>query len=220
MSALLEIRNLRVRRDNRLVLVIDQLSIERNKVLALVGPNGAGKSTLLLVLAGLLKPEKGEILMNGKLREYIRSHEYRRHIGMVMQEPLLLNMSVAHNVAIGLRFRHLPESETSCRVDEWLERLKIFHLKNRPAVKLSGGETQRVALARALVLQPDLLLLDEPFNSLDKKTHTELIHDLKSLLPKSGATTVFCTHDDREVELLADTKIELVDGTYQSQKKE
>lgn len=212
MMALLEIHDLRVLRDRRLVLEIDNLSIEKNTVVALVGPNGAGKSTLLLVLARLLKPERGEILFDGQPIAQINVRDYRRRIGLVMQEPLLLDMPVAQNVALGLRFRGLPRHEIASRVDEWLECLKITHLKDRPAVQLSGGEAQRVALARAFVLQPELLLLDEPFGALDKQTRPELIHDLKSLLPEMHTTTLFSTHEEREVTALAMRKIELADG--------
>lgn len=98
------------------------------------------------------------------------------------------------------------------RVEEWLERLHIAHLKNRPAVKLSRGEAQRVALARAFVLQPGVLLLDEPFGALDKKTRIELLNDLKTLLPAMHTTTLFSTHEDREVNAFADDKIELTNG--------
>jgi len=212
MSTLIEIRDLLVHRSRRPVLEIDQLKIEKGKVLALVGPNGAGKSTLLLVLARLLKPETGEILFDGRPLEHIKARDYRRRIGLVMQEALLLDMSVAQNIALGLHFRGLDHHEIGMRVDEWLERLNITHLKNRSAGKLSGGEAQRVTLARAFVLQPELLLLDEPFGALDRKTRPELIHDLKTLLPAMHTTTLFSTHEEREVSALADQKIELTNG--------
>jgi len=212
MSTLVEIRNLLVRRAGLPVLEIDHLNIEKRRVLVLVGPNGAGKTTLLLVLARLLKPERGDILLNGQPATGLRDRDYRRRIGLVMQDPLLLDMSVYDNIAIGLRFRHVPGPESAHRVEAWAERLGIQHLKTRKAATLSGGEAQRVALARAFVLQPELLLLDEPFGALDEKTRTELLRDLKALLPTTGATTLFSTHDDREVNALADSKIELADG--------
>ncbi len=215
MSTLVEIRDLLVHRAGRPVLEIVHLNIERGRVLALVGPNGAGKSTLLLVLARLIKPERGDILLNGKPVTGLRDREYRCRIGLVMQDPLLLDMSVYENIAIGLRFRHVPGPESVRRVEAWAECLGIQHLKTRKAATLSGGEAQRVALARAFVLQPELLLLDEPFGALDKKTRTELLRDLKALLPTTGATTLFSTHDDREVNALADSKIELADGKIQ-----
>jgi tungstate transport system ATP-binding protein len=213
---MIEIEDLFVRRSGRPVLEIDQLKIEKGKVLALVGPNGAGKSTLLLVLARLLKPERGKILFAGQQLDRIKPLDYRRHIGLVMQDALMLDMSVRQNIAIGLHFRNLPGHEIASRVEEWLERLNITHLKNRPAARLSGGEAQRVALARAFALQPELLLLDEPFGALDKQTRPALIHDLKILLPTMQTTTLFSTHDDREVNALADSKIELTDGRIDS----
>jgi len=212
MSALVEIRDLLVRREKRVALEIEYLNIEKGRVMALVGPNGAGKSTLLLVLARLIKPERGEILINGRPAAGLRDREYRRRIGLVMQDPLLLNVSVYDNIAIGLRFRHISRPESTRRVEAWVERLGIQHLKTRKAATLSGGEAQRVALARAFVLQPELLLLDEPFGALDKKTRAELLCDLKALLPTIGATTLFSTHDDREVNALADRQIELGEG--------
>jgi tungstate transport system ATP-binding protein len=209
MTAFLEVRNLMVRRSGRIALEIDHLSLEVGKVSALVGPNGAGKSTLILVLAGLLKPAVGEILVRGKPITGLQSREYRRRIGLVMQEPLLLDMTAYDNIGIGLRFRHMAKMEISRRVAVWGERLGIEHLSKRRASTLSGGEAQRVALARAFVLQPELLLMDEPFGALDKKTRSGLIHDLKSLLPETGATTLFSTHDEREVNTLADHQFEL-----------
>jgi tungstate transport system ATP-binding protein len=212
MPAFLDIQNLHVIRDRRLVLELDTLALEKGEIIALTGPNGAGKSTLLLVLAGLIRSQNGQIFRNGQAVDPFRDREYRRRIGLVMQEPLLLDMPVYDNVAIGLRFRNVPGAERRQRVGEWLERLNILHLMKRPASKLSGGEAQRVALARAFVLQPELLLLDEPFSSLDKKTRADLIRDLRNLLPETKATTLFSTHDDREVALLAQQRIELVDG--------
>ena len=212
MTRLLEINHLRVVRDRRQVLDLQHLAIETNQVIALVGPNGAGKSTLLLVLAGLLKPQEGRITFNGRMVEPHKDRSFRRRIGLVMQDPLLLDRSVQDNVGIGLRFRGVGGQEIRRRVDEWMERLSIAALRERPACKLSGGEAQRVALARALVLRPELVLLDEPFNSLDKKARADLIQDLKSLLPGTGAATLFSTHDEREMELLAEEKIELMEG--------
>jgi tungstate transport system ATP-binding protein len=209
MNYFLEVSDLVVRRSGMIALEIDHLRLEEGKVSALVGPNGAGKSTLILVLAGLLKPVKGEILVEGKPILKMQAREYRRRIGLVMQEPLLLDMTAYDNIGIGLRFRHKSKTEISRRVAVWGERLGIEHLRKRRASTLSGGEAQRVALARAFVLQPELLLMDEPFGALDKKTRSGLINDLKSLLPETGATTLFSTHDEREVNTLADHQFEL-----------
>jgi tungstate transport system ATP-binding protein len=212
MSTLLEIRDLLVHRSGRPVLEIKMLIIEKGKVLAVAGPNGAGKTTLLLVLARLLKPEGGKIHYCGQALESIPDLKYRRNIGLVMQDSLLMNRTVFDNVAIGLRFRHLPKSEVTLHTEEWLERLGISHLRQRPALQLSGGEARRVALARAFALQPDLLLLDEPFSALDRVSRHKLQDDLKSILAGANTTTIFSTHSETDVQKLADQKIELDGG--------
>lgn len=152
MTPLLQIRDLLVERDKRPVLELDELTVERGEVLAVVGPNGAGKSTLLLALARLIRPSHGEIQLNGRLATAESDLVYRRRIALVLQDPLLFDTSVYENVASGLRFRGIAKSEIKARIDKWLEQLGIPHLEKRRAGKLSGGEAQRVSLARALVL--------------------------------------------------------------------
>ncbi len=216
MSTLVEIRDLLVQRAGRPVLEIDALNIEKGQILALQGPNGAGKTTLLLVLARLLEPERGKIQFDGQPLESIPVLVYRRRIGLVMQDSLLLNRSVFDNVATGLRFRHLPKNEITRRADDWLERLGISHLRQRPAPQLSGGEARRVTLARAFALQPDLLLLDEPFSALDRASRHILQDDLKTILSGTNTTTVFSTHNEADVQKLADRKIELDGGKMEA----
>jgi tungstate transport system ATP-binding protein len=212
MSHMVEINALLVRREKRVVLEIDQLRIEKGKILAVAGPNGSGKTTLLMVLARLIKIEQGEIQFDGHPIESIPDLTYRRHIGLVMQDSVLLNRSVFDNVSAGLRFRRFPRNEANRQTDKWLERLGISHLRDRPALHLSGGEARRVALARAFVLQPDLLLLDEPFSALDRSSRQRLQEDLKEILKETNTTTVFSTHSETDVKQLSDRKIELDKG--------
>jgi len=212
MTALVEVRGLRVVRGRRQVLEIDHLGAESGQVLAVVGPNGAGKSSLLLALARLLKPERGEIFFNGQTADRMSDLDYRRRLGLVLQEPLLLDTSVFENVATGLRFRHFPKDEITRRVETWLERLGIASLRRLPAARLSGGEAQRVSLARAFALQPELLLLDEPFSSLDSPTRSHLLDDLQALLAETSTTTIFITHDLNEAARIADWVAVLLDG--------
>ncbi len=212
MSMRIELRNIIVHRASLPVLEIANLFLGAGKIHALVGPNGAGKSTLLMVLTGLIAPEQGDILINDQPVEDLRNLKYRRRVGLVMQDPLLLNLSVYENIAIGLHFRHVPGREIGRQVEDWGTRLGIRQLLARKASTLSGGEAQRVALARVFVLQPELLLLDEPFGALDRKTRIGLLNELKILLPTTSATTIFSTHDEREVDVLADNRIELASG--------
>jgi tungstate transport system ATP-binding protein len=200
---LLSLRNVAIRRGGRLVLKVEALSVHPHEVLAVVGPNGAGKSSLLLVLARLLHPEQGEILFNGKPAEGESDLAYRRRLALVLQDPLLFDTSVYENVAAGLHFRGLPKKEIQPRVETWLERLGISHLAKRRAHELSGGEGQRVSLARALVLEPELLLLDEPFGALDPPTRARLLDDLGQILPATQTTTILITHDLKEAARLA-----------------
>lgn len=203
MNPLVEVRNLLVKRDSHTALQLEHLAIQNAEVLAVVGPNGAGKSTLLLTLARLLKPERGEIQFNGTQASAESDTDYRRRIALVMQDPLLFDTSVFDNVASGLKFRGVHKDEIQRKVPLWLERLGVGHLAKRRANQLSGGEAQRVSLARALILEPQLLLLDEPFSALDPPTRSRLLDDLGTLLKETATTTVFVTHDLPEAAQLA-----------------
>ena len=204
MRSLVEIHDLRIMRNGTLALELDQLTIHTGEVMAIVGPNGAGKSTLLLSLARLLRPVRGQILFNGKPVDSEPATAYRRRIALVMQDPLLFDTTVFQNVAAGLRFRGVDRAEIQRKVTLWLDRLGVAHLAKRRASKLSGGESQRVSLARAFVLQPEMLLLDEPFSSLDPPTRAAILEDLDALLSDTSTTTVFVTHDLQEAELVSD----------------
>jgi len=208
---LLSLRDVQITRDERLVLDVPALDIRAQDVLAVIGPNGAGKSTLLEVLAGLFPLQHGALYYRGQA---VRAADlsYRRHISLVLQEPLLLNASVFANVAIGLRFRRMDRRETARRVTQALERLGVAQLAGRSARALSGGEAQRVSLARALVLEPDVLLLDEPFGALDAPTRASLLDDLRRLLRETQTTTIFVTHDRDEALALGDRIAVLLDG--------
>lgn len=200
---MIQIRNLLIKRNGQDALRIDSLDIQHGDILALVGPNGAGKSTFLLALARLLKPERGEILYEKKSLMHLNELEYRRKISFVFQAPLLMDMTVEQNVALGLTFRGTSKKETQKRVWIWMRQLGIESLSKRRASQLSGGEAQRVSLARAFVLEPELLLLDEPFSSLDPPTRAKLLDDLSVLLADSHRTAVFVTHNLNEAAKLS-----------------
>ena len=196
--SMIQIRDLLIQRGGRNTLEVDALDIQRGETLTVVGPNGAGKSTLLLALAHLLKPARGDIQFEGRSVSRWNELEYRRKISFVFQAPLLMDMTVEQNVALGLKFRGVSKDETQERVGKWIQALGIESLSKRRASQLSGGEAQRVSLARAFVLEPELLLLDEPFVALDPPTHAKLLDDLSNLLKQDHRTAVFVTHNWRE----------------------
>jgi tungstate transport system ATP-binding protein len=212
MTALISIRDLVVQRNQRDALTIESLEIPRGETLAVVGPNGAGKTTLLLALARLIQPRRGEILFEGRGLPAWDGLEYRRKISFVFQDPLLMDMTVEQNVGLGLRFRGLTRDEIRRRAGGWLDQLGIEHLAARRAGRLSGGEAQRVALARAFVLEPELLLLDEPFSSLDPQTRARLLDDLSALLAGGHRTAIFVTHNLNEAARLGQRVAVIVDG--------
>jgi ABC-type sugar transport system ATPase subunit len=202
-ETLLTLRDVTVHHGEHVALQRASLEVYTGDVLALIGPNGAGKSTLLRVMGMLQRPDKGTVLFRGQNALNGNSLELRRRIATVFQEPLLLNATVYQNAALGLKLRGIGQVEIDRRLGLWLDRLGIAHLTARSARTLSGGEAQRTSLARALVLEPELLLLDEPFAGLDPASREALLDDLQEILRGSGTTTVFVTHDRNEAFRLA-----------------
>ena len=197
-ETLLSLRDVVVRYGARAALRVDDLDIESGEVLAIIGPNGSGKSTLLRVLGLLQRPSDGRLLVHGADCSKTDSLALRRRIATVFQEPLLLNATVYDNAALGLKLRGTSSAEIDRRLGPWLERFGIAHLARRSARTLSGGEAQRTSLARAFVLDPELLLLDEPFAALDASTREALLSELRAIIDSSRTTTVLVTHDRQE----------------------
>jgi len=186
------------------------LEVRPGELLVLLGPNGAGKTTLLNVIAGLV-PYQGSVMFDGSSMDAVPARF--RKIGYVFQDLVLFpHLDVGSNIAYGLRSYGTPKPEREQRVSELLHMLAIEHLSGHFPAKLSGGEKQRVALARALAPRPEILLLDEPFNSLDSQTSGFLRAELKHLQNDLGATTVFVTHDLSEAEELGDRIAIVKDG--------
>ncbi|KAB2952982.1 ABC transporter ATP-binding protein [Heliorestis acidaminivorans] len=207
---LLEVNKLTWQKEKKRILSIPSLQINQGDHTALIGANGSGKSSLLKILSFLEKPTTGEVSLK-TVAERCSVIEKRRKMAVVFQEPLLLNMTVYDNIAYGLKLRG-KKKDVAEKVEYWLERLKIGHLKKRHPRNLSGGEAQRVSIARAMALDPQLLFLDEPFSALDAPTKGQLLEDLSAIVKKSKMTTLFVTHDFSEIPFMADKIIVLSEG--------
>ena len=211
-ESLLELSDVVVRHGDKVALQIPDLKILPGEVLGLLGPNGAGKTTLLRVMGLLQTPDAGSVKFEGIPVRSANALAIRRRIALVFQEPLLLNNSAYQNAALGLKLRGLRGGEIADRLGPWLDRLGIASLAARSARTLSGGEAQRTSLARALVLEPDLLLLDEPFAALDPGSREALLRDFQHIVNEARVTTVFVTHDRAEAFALADRVGVMADG--------
>jgi sulfate transport system ATP-binding protein len=186
-------------------VALDDVSLEipSGSLTALLGPSGSGKSTLLRVIAGLERPDAGTVVIDG--RDATALPPQRRGVGFVFQHyAAFKHMTVRENVAFGLRVRRRPKAEIRRRVDELLELVQLPGLADRYPAQLSGGQRQRMALARALAVEPQVLLLDEPFGALDARVRKELRAWLRRLHDEVHVTTVFVTHDQEEAMEVAD----------------
>ncbi len=187
------------------------LTIEKGELFFMLGPSGCGKTTALRMLAGFISPERGEILFDG--HDVARTPPHRRNVGMVFQTYALFpHMTVEQNVAYGLKYRKVGAAERKTRVGEILERTRLGGLGTRYPSELSGGQQQRVALARALVIQPDVLLLDEPLSNLDTKLRVEVREEIRRIHNEFRITSLYVTHDQDEALSLADRMAIMRDG--------
>lgn len=212
MRPMLQVRELHLSIGSREILKVDDLTLNKGEVLAMVGPNGAGKSTLLLTLALLRTPTSGTILFDNQAVSKSNLLQLRRRMALVFQEALLLDTTVERNIRIPLRIRGVNSREATRRTGEWLDRFGIAKLAHRAARQLSGGEAQRASLARAFAMEPEILFLDEPFSALDYPTRTALLGEVGQILKDTGRTTLFVTHDYSEIPYLAEKVVVLYEG--------
>ncbi|MGB8813383.1 MAG: ABC transporter ATP-binding protein [Paracoccaceae bacterium] len=187
------------------------LKVASGELVALLGPSGCGKTTVLRMVAGLLTPSEGTITFDGKEVQDQQAED--RGAVMVFQNPLLFPyMSVAENVGFGLKMRHVAKAEIVRRVGEMLDRVQLAGLGARRPDTLSGGQQQRVALARALIVQPKILLLDEPLSNLDAHLRAEMRTLIRTLQQDLAITTIFVTHDREEAVVMADQIALMLEG--------
>ncbi len=179
------------------------LNIEQGEFFTLLGPSGCGKTTLLRMIAGFNMVDGGEICFDEQVINTLPAH--KRDIGMVFQNYAIFpHLNVADNVAYGLKARKVPKEQIIPRVDEALKMVQIDQLKARQPNELSGGQQQRVALARAFVIEPGVLLMDEPLSNLDAKLRVQMRTTIKKLQRRLGITTVYVTHDQEEALAISD----------------
>src|SRR5580704_17232956 len=187
------------------------LAIKRGEVMTLLGPSGCGKTTVLNLIAGFFSPDGGDIRISGERVNDVPPYE--REAGMMFQNYALFpHMTVAANIAYGLKARHVPAPEIARRVAEALTLVRLSGYEDRKSRELSGGQQQRVALARALVIDPKVLLLDEPFSALDKNLRASMQVELREIQRKLGVTTIFVTHDQSEALSLSDRIAVMAEG--------
>ena len=179
------------------------LEVLPGELMTLLGPSGCGKTSTLNLIAGFLEPDRGSIRLAGRAIDALPPH--RRNIGLVFQDYALFpHRTVAENVAFGLRMRGIGRAEMGQRVARALEAVRLAGLGDRRPQQLSGGQRQRVALARALVIEPSVLLLDEPLSNLDLKLREEMRLEISALQRQLGITTILVTHDQNEALALSD----------------
>ncbi|MBP2563292.1 putative spermidine/putrescine transport system ATP-binding protein [Neorhizobium galegae] len=191
---------------------VDALSfdIARGEFIGLLGPSGCGKSTTLRMFAGLLAPTSGQIIMGGE--NIVSRPPWERNLGLVFQSYALFpHMTVAQNVAFGLRLRKVGKEESASRVAEALRAVRLEGFGGRRPAELSGGQQQRVAIARAIVIEPEILLLDEPLSNLDARLRDEMRFEIRDIQSRTGITTLFVTHDQQEALTMCD-RIAVMNG--------
>lgn len=187
------------------------LDIAEGSFITLLGPSGCGKTTTLRMIAGLLDPSEGEISIKGKRVNDVPIH--KRNLGLVFQNYALFpHKTVADNVAFGLNYRNVGKEDAKRKVAEALELVQLPDLGGRYPKELSGGQQQRIALARAIVIEPDVLLLDEPLSALDANLREDMRVELKRIQQSIGVTTVFVTHDQTEALAMSDQIIVMSEG--------
>ena len=209
---MLSVNNLKISFDDNHVLDGFNLQLESGDIFALLGDSGSGKSSALRFIAGLENAQLGSVALDGNDLSDSGSHSVKpelREVGMVFQDYALFpHMTVFQNISFGIN--HLSKKEKIEKVESLLDLISLEGIEKKYPHQLSGGEQQRVSLARSLATSPKLLLLDEPFSSLDKSHRDQLVREVRDILKKSGVTSILVTHDEFEAKEFAD-KVGIID---------
>lgn len=214
MTESVELRNVTKRFEK--VTAVDGVSLKISKAefFSLLGPSGCGKTTTLRLIGGLETPDEGEVLINGKIVNQVPP--YRRDCSIVFQNLALFpHMTVEGNISFGLQQKKTPKKEIKRRVGEMLDLVQLSGMEKRRPSQLSGGQQQRVALARSIVLQPEVLLLDEPLASLDRKLREEMRVELRKIQKEVDITFIYVTHDQEEALSMSDRIAVMKDGKFE-----
>lgn len=208
--SLLSLNNIKVAYDSNVILKNLNLSVEKGELVSLLGPSGCGKTTTLRTIAGFNDIREGSFIFNGK--DYTKVPVHKRNFGFVFQSYALFpHLSVFDNVAFGLKIRKINKEEIIKRVNEIIDVVGLKDLANRLPRELSGGQRQRVALARSLVINPDLLLFDEPLSNLDAKLRVNMRVEIRRIQQQLGITSIYVTHDQEECFSISD-KVAVMNG--------
>jgi ABC-type Fe3+/spermidine/putrescine transport system ATPase subunit len=192
------------------------LQVKDGHLMTLLGPSGCGKTTILRMIAGLETPTEGSIYIKGKRVNDTPIH--KRNLGMIFQNYALFpHKTIFDNVAFGLKYRNIPKGEMKDKVGRALEMVRLPGVERRMPAQLSGGQQQRIALARAIVIEPDVLLMDEPLSALDENLREEMRREIDNLQMKLNLTTVFVTHDQREALSMSNQIVVMKDGRKQQE---
>ncbi|MEW5725140.1 MAG: ABC transporter ATP-binding protein [Thermodesulfobacteriota bacterium] len=211
-----ELRGVYKKFDQVVAVEKTDLEIEEGHLVTLLGPSGCGKTTILRMIAGLETPTAGDIYIKGRRVNDTPIH--KRNLGMIFQNYALFpHKSIFDNVAFGLKYRGVPKVEMARKVKRALEMVRLPGVENRRPAQLSGGQQQRIALARAIVIEPDVLLMDEPLSALDENLREEMRREIDNLQTKLGLTTLFVTHDQREALSMSNKIVVMKAGRKQQE---
>jgi putative spermidine/putrescine transport system ATP-binding protein/spermidine/putrescine transport system ATP-binding protein len=215
-TPVVQLRGVVKRFDKLLAVDKTDLDIQEGTLVTLLGPSGCGKTTILRMIAGLEIPTEGDIYIKGKRVNDMPIH--KRNLGMIFQNYALFpHKTIFDNVAFGLKYRSVPKDDIKKKVKQALDMVRLPGVESRMPSQLSGGQQQRIALARAIVIQPDVLLMDEPLSALDENLREDMRREIDNLQQMLGVTTIFVTHDQREALSMSDSIVVMEQGVVLQQ---